>query len=628
MSSELVLDKQLVVNFETERGTVKMGIFLLIVFGLGFFALFVGGKEALSYLAKLPDASFKKAAIWLAAGLVATLISGYQLIGRNLGQTIPLAFGLTILALALNMLYLHRRGRLWNIGLIVRGLTILALLILVGVNAKGAWGVLAKTMDSPKSAKATVSEYEQTVSGSASANKKAAKKKGKKEKTSDFPLITASQAERMENYGSLSWDGQKDTWPSFAQHRVRAIKAAGGPTFTDAVSVPFRNIENLKGFSKLSDEQKTAAMDVAWEELEEKIIQDPIYGHMWLQFLAKFEYITINNSWIVKNLAKLDKALLEDQGGKGWDEYCLISFKVSENASKVKITEWWYKLASRINFTLRHFERLTVEQRKSQTNWNNPEGQGSASYARTREANSQEKEYAIVIRLVDKSGDERVLAGVNIWDKRAEIFGDHLAIILPGVTPKKSNPSKTSDPGKPGDPSNPKDPSDPPKRTPTPGSTPPGTTPTPKPSDPPTGTPTPGPSDPPTGTPTPIPTDPPTNTPTPGPTKDPTENGKYTGDVNHVGGDNNGQPSDSEPTVTKQPDYVAPTNPPATAVPAPPPGNENGGPTYSNPGESTGDSGFQDTWGEQFSSDGGQTNNIVDVSPGNEQPSGGEVFGW
>lgn len=606
-----------------------MGIFLLIVFGLGFFALFVGGKEALSYLAKLPDASFKKAAIWLAAGLVATLISGYQLIGRNLGQTIPLAFGLTILALAFNMLYLHRRGRLWNIGLIVRGLTILALLILVGVNAKGAWGVLAKTIDSPKSAKATVREDEQTVSGSASANKKkAAKKKGEKEKTSDFPLITASQAERMENYGSLSWDGQKDTWPSFAQHRVRAIKAAGGPTFTDAVSVPFRNIEDLKGFSKLSDEQKTAAMDVAWEELEEKIIQDPIYGHMWLQFLAKFEYITINNSWIVKNLAKLDKALLEDQGGKGWDEYCLISFKVSENASKVKITEWWYKLASRINFTLRHFERLTVEQRKSQTNWHNPENQGSASYARTREANYQEKEYAIVIRLVDKFGDERVLAGVNIWDKRAEIFGDHLAIVLPGVTPKKSNPSSPSDPGnpgKPGNPSNPKDPSDPPKKTPTPGSTPPGTTPTPKPSDPPTGTPTPGPSDPPTGTPTPGPSDPPTNTPTPGPTKNPAGNTNNTGDAGGGGGDN--QPGDSVGPGESNPAYGDHTGyvPPATQAP-PPPAPDNG-PDFSDTGGSTYDPGSDTTTSETVTN--GGTTNIIDstiTAPGGDSGFVGDTW--
>lgn len=583
-----------------------MGIFLLIVFGLGFFALFVGGKEALSCLAKLSDASFKKAAIWLTAGLAATLISGYQLIGRNLGQTIPLAFGLTILALALNTLYLHRRGRLWNLGLIVRGLTILALLVFVGVNAKGALGVLAKTMDSPKSAKATVSEDE-TVSSSASANKKAAKKKGKKkEKTSDFPIITVAQAERMENYGHLSWDGQKDAWPSFAQHRVRAIKVAGGPTFTDPVSVPFRNIEDLKNFSKLSDEQKVAALDAAWQELEEKIIQDPIYGHMWLQFLAKFEYITINNSWIVRNLAKLDKALLEDQGGKGWDEYCLVSYKVAENASKVKITEWWYKLASRINFTLRHFERMTVERRDSEVNWHNP-GRGNASYARTYEADTQEKELAIIIRLVDKSGKERVLAGVNIWDKRAEIFGDHLAIVLPGVTPKKSNPSKTSDP------SNPKNPSDPPSKTgtPTPGSTPPGTTPTPNPSDPPTGTPTPGPSDPPTVTPTP------TNPP-PDPTKNPAQNPPNQGNGdNTIGGNrpSNGGGNEKAPDDSNS-DYVAPTAPPATQAPAPPPVDNGsdfgGGAPAPNPAPGN-DAIWQGT-----TDGGGGTTNIIDTSPGSD----------
>lgn len=593
MSSELVLDKQLVVNFETERGTVKMGIFLLIVFGLGFFALFVGGKEALSYLAKLPDASFKKAAIWLAAGLVATLISGYQLIGRNLGQTIPLAFGLTILALALNMLYLHRRGRLWNIGLIVRGLTILALLILVGVNAKGAWGVLAKTMDSPKSAKATVSEYEQTVSGSASANKKAAKKKGKKEKTSDFPIITLTEAVRNTLYGKVGWTMPQNSLPSQADARKAAILALGGPEFEDAISFPREVAKDLKRLSELSKQGKEELYEATRRQIEEEIIRNPPYGLSFAYLFREIDYVNVNNPWIEEGLAEIAASMAK--GGKGWEEWTK-TVKISSNKSRTTIRRKWYNWSTLLATTFHQFTLLGVDKRQTIKHWGIP-AKGDASFLVPIEPDYQEKWEALIFVYRGKDGTEQATFGVNIWDGRPELFDKPVAFQPSKKVTKASNPSNPSDPGdpgKPGNPGKPKDPSDPPKKTPTPGSTPPGTTPTPKPSDP------------------------PTNTPTPGPTKDPAQNPPNQGNGdNTIGGNQpgNGGGNEKGPDDGNS-DYVAPTAPPATQAPAPPPVDSGsdfgGGAPAPNPAPGN-DAIWQGT-----TDGGGGTTNIIDTSPGSD----------
>lgn len=598
-----------------------MGIFLLIVFGLGFFALFVGGKEALSYLAKLPDASFKKAAIWLAAGLVATLISGYQLIGRNLGQTIPLAFGLTILALALNMLYLHRRGRLWNIGLIVRGLTILALLIFVGVNAKGAWGVLAKTIDSPKSAKATVSEDE-TVSSSASANKKAAKKKaakkkGKKEKTSDvlpasgFPVITRTEAERIALYNEVSWSMFLHSMPSQADARKKAILDLGGPEFEDMLSFPREVAKDLKRLAELSEEGKITLYEATRRQVEEEIIRNPPYGLAFAYLFKEIDYVRVNNPWIEENIAKVEASM---ESGKGWEEWTK-TVKISSKKTRTTIRKKWYDFATLIATTFHQFTPVKVDKRQTLKHWGIPP-KGDASFLVPIVPTKQEKWEALIFVYREKDGDGTAQAtfGVNIWDGRPELFDNPVPFQPSKKVTKASNPSNPSDPGdpgKPGNPGNPKGPSDPPKKTPTPGSTPPGTTPTPKPSDPPTGTPTPGPSDPPTGTPAPTPTN---------PTKNPADNPQNNGKVPTWGGENPPGSGGGGAEVTSPPQndnavYV----PPVTQNPEPAaPGNQGGGPTFgdvTDPGNGAIDSGNDDVYQESFSS--GGTTNIVESSPGN-----------
>lgn len=625
-------------------------IFFMLLLSAGMFGVLMGTRTLPTaiWVAKTEDDSARRrfgkvihlTVLKLAGGMIATIAASIYLCVKGHGAMVPCAFLLLAIVVIIELIARNPKKTCW----LFIGARALVVIVSLGVflaHRGTAWNALADaapTTSAKAAAKAALNEndividFDEAEDGTIT----------QKVKNSDFPAITMSEEEQRKKFGAeYEIDVSKETWPSRREARIRAITKAKGPTIVDPVAMPFDNIEDLKKFSKLPTNEQKKALEEAWGEVEKLIFSCSIYGHMWLQFLDYFEYITINNSWIPKDLKKLDDDLLEGHGG--WDKHCVTGRKISENAAKIVTTKYYHNLATKIVLTLREFDKVTVEKRQTKVNWCNPERKdkesymAQASYARTQKADYQERWDAIILRLKDSSGKERILGGVGIWDKRAEIYGDHLAIVLPTKTITTTPPSII--PRTPtGTPKNPDpNPTKTPKVTDTPVPTPkitntpiptPDITNTPIPTPDVTNTPIPTPTPGVTNTPTPTPTEGPTLTPvptdppTPDPTKQPEVDPGNTNKVPDGGGAPNDQPNIEQPSVTTSPPYVAPTAPPATEVPVPPPVINDGAndipdvPSYV-PG------GSDITITDSFVDDSGTTN-IVDSAP--TAPGGDGAF--
>lgn len=227
-----------------------------------------------------------------------------------------------------------------------------------------------------------------------------------------------------------SWD--HGSMPSEAEARREAVAQAGGK-FEFPVSTPMQDLEAL-----LKGEFDDAKLKTIVKGIQKKIITDPLYADQFVQLFEKLDPIVLEqNPWLAEYKAFLDEVFgRTDSTQKGINGLL--------NNEKSAMTDEVFYNNVRVAAMLDFFTPTGVEALKSSHNWYLPMCE-MASDTRIVESSAQEESSAVILvcrfKGADgKEGDVAFKIGLNVWDKRAEIFNPKVA------TPPKT-PTGTGNPG-------------------------------------------------------------------------------------------------------------------------------------------------------------------------------------
>lgn len=263
-----------------------------------------------------------------------------------------------------------------------------------------------------------------------------------------FPAITLTDLELQQMFGGYSRVFDDSSMPIRAQERIAATKAAmlaagykEDQVFQDGVAFPILTDEQLKSLkdTKLSAEEKKAIFDQARKDLYQRIIANPVYGDMMVQGLCSISYITDSNPWLLEFRDKLNTSLNETTG-KGW-----LTWLTPTNAQANEFTtsDEYFSGAARVCAVLEYFDFQQLTTKESAGNWS-LEPAAEADYIRTQKSDYEESAEAIMLVHRQKSGDDKIQLGMNVFDGRLEIFDVTKPAPKPPTTPEPAKPQTTN----------------------------------------------------------------------------------------------------------------------------------------------------------------------------------------
>lgn len=230
------------------------------------------------------------------------------------------------------------------------------------------------------------------------------------------------------------WDDS--SLPEHHEERRAALIAAGGD-FDDPVSTPMQDLKAL-----LNSQYDEAMLARIQRGIQVKIITDPLYAD---QFFQAFQYVdpilTQLNPWLAERLESLNKTFSNtDRTYRG-------VFGLLNNDYTAQLDDVFYDNV-RMAILFGRLRPVKVAALESTHNWHLPFSV-NASDTRIVESDKQESATAIIFeaRYKTTDGDEgscAVRLGINVWDKRVELF-DPQAPVQP---PKEDKPTGNGDPVK------------------------------------------------------------------------------------------------------------------------------------------------------------------------------------
>lgn len=203
----------------------------------------------------------------------------------------------------------------------------------------------------------------------------------------------------------------------------------------------------MREFLKDIENAETAdeAQRIMRTRLYNQILRNPVYGDMFVQWLANEPLATKNNPWLTDFKELLDDAYVSDKGITSFVQFD-PNHLGDDKYSWVKLTdEYWYN-AGKVCVLLDNFIGVGLKDGlKSKKNWWLPM-QADANHMRTELAKAQEKREVFVLEYRDKSGRVLLKIGVNFWDMRLEVFPVKVKIKTPEKTPAPVVTPRPTDP--------------------------------------------------------------------------------------------------------------------------------------------------------------------------------------
>lgn len=231
-----------------------------------------------------------------------------------------------------------------------------------------------------------------------------------------------------------TWDDS--SMPSNAEARNKAVHDAGGK-FEYAVSTPMQDLKIL-----LDGSYTDGTLAQIKKGIQKKIIMDPIYADGFVQAcrLMAPEILTLN-PWLQEYADWLDEVFgRTDSTTKG------INALLNDDCTALRTDVFYNNVRLAVLFS--QFTAVGVEAAESSHNWHLPIV-AKASDTRLVESPVQESSAAVIFvaryKLADGTeGECAIKIGINVWDKRIELFNPK----APVQPPKEDKPTGNGDPVK------------------------------------------------------------------------------------------------------------------------------------------------------------------------------------
>lgn len=229
-----------------------------------------------------------------------------------------------------------------------------------------------------------------------------------------------------------TWDDS--SMPSNAEARNKAVHDAGGK-FEYAVSTPMQDLKIL-----LDGSYTDGTLAQIKKGIQKKIIMDPIYADGFVQAcrLMAPEILTLN-PWLQEYADWLDEVFgRTDSTTKG------INALLNDDCTALRTDVFYNNVRLAVLFS--QFTAVGVEAAESSHNWHLPIV-AKASDTRLVESPVQESSAAVIFvaryKLADGTeGECAIKIGINVWDKRIELFNPK----APVQPPKEDKPTGNGDP--------------------------------------------------------------------------------------------------------------------------------------------------------------------------------------
>ncbi len=229
-----------------------------------------------------------------------------------------------------------------------------------------------------------------------------------------------------------TWDD--GSMPSNAEARNKAVHDAGGK-FEYAVSTPMQDLKIL-----LDGSYTDGTLAQIKKGIQKKIIMDPIYADGFVQAcrLMAPEIMKLN-PWLAEYADWLDEVFgRTDSTTKG------INALLNDDCTALKTDVFYNNVRLAVLFS--QFTAVGVEAAESSHNWHLPIV-AKASDTRLVESPVQESSAAVIFvaryKLADGTeGECAIKLGINVWDKRIELFNPK----APVQPPKEDKPTGNGDP--------------------------------------------------------------------------------------------------------------------------------------------------------------------------------------
>lgn len=243
-----------------------------------------------------------------------------------------------------------------------------------------------------------------------------------------FPDVSSlSDLELQQMFGSYSRIFDDSSMPIRAQERNAAIKAAmiaagykEDQVFQDGVVFPILTNEQLVALrsDKTSAEEKQAIFDQARSDKYQRMFANTVDNYMTVQALCEISYITDSNPWLFEFRDDLAASLNKDAGGKGW-----LTWLTATNAAGTEFmtNDEYFRKTALTCVILEYFDFQELTTKESISNWSLPPI-AEADFVQAKKSDYQESVEAIMLVHRQKSGEDKVQLGINVFDGRMEIF--------------------------------------------------------------------------------------------------------------------------------------------------------------------------------------------------------------
>lgn len=220
--------------------------------------------------------------------------------------------------------------------------------------------------------------------------------------------------------------------------------------FSDGLSIPFESFKNGK-----------PDFAGATEELRQEIINNPVVGFAYADFLARLTFpdgYTVGdcNDWLTKGLALYEERMQIPET----ESPCGNEFYLELRNNAIYTTDEYHQFACRVCLLLDNFISVRAETRQSSVRYmngmdgmkadgklvDNVSSLKKARGIRTTAADKQENKLAWVMQYKTKGDQVLFVIGANALDRSPESFADTPAPVV--STPKKTTtPKPTPKPG-------------------------------------------------------------------------------------------------------------------------------------------------------------------------------------
>lgn len=235
----------------------------------------------------------------------------------------------------------------------------------------------------------------------------------------------------LERFAKISREFALDSMPSMAAERTRVTG------LSDAVTFPFDIGEGNAHLVALSQAKTKQESDRAIRkileahvaegslrrQLDEALLRNVVMGDMMIQGLSSQKIgdksIADLNPWMTEFLVKTEKSFAEGRGLSVWLE---------KKDGKVLVTESYRDYEIMTALLLDKFKSRGFAALESVENWR-LNAVGDAFLVRTEKADYQESQPSWILTFKTKDEQEKITLGLNLMDKRLEIF-------KPGQKPK------------------------------------------------------------------------------------------------------------------------------------------------------------------------------------------------